>query len=266
MVKDAFEGPEVWDRVALVRLGTIVRTLRLHLGIPRTELAVRSGISLRFLAQLEGGEGNISFLRLRRLARALGTDVPALTRAAESAQDRSPALIGMRGAGKSTVGRILARELGLPFLELDDLVEVEGGMPLAQIFELQGEAYYRELERDVLARHLSGGNRAVLAAGGGIVTEPETFALLRRETFTVWLKASPQDHWARVLAQGDRRPMGDRPDAMIELERLWNARARLYAGADWIVETSGRTPEEAARDILAAYARADSPVAARMSS
>jgi XRE family aerobic/anaerobic benzoate catabolism transcriptional regulator len=259
MSTDVLERGGGMDRRSLVRLGETVRSLRENLGLTRTELAVRSGISLRFLAQLEAGDGNISFLRLCRLARALGTEVSALTRSADRGEGRPPALLGMRGAGKSTIGKILAREMRIPFLELDDLVEAEAGMPLGQIFELQGEAYYRKLERDVLARHLSGGIRAVLAAGGGIVTEPETFALLKRETFTVWLKAAPRDHWVRVLGQGDRRPMRNRPEAMTDLERLWTARARLYAGADRIVETSGCSPEEAAREILSAYARSDSP-------
>jgi XRE family aerobic/anaerobic benzoate catabolism transcriptional regulator len=246
---------ESWEGEALARLGSVVRSLRENLGLSRTELASRSGLSLRFLAQLEAGEGNISYLRLWRLSRALGCDLSFLVQGAEAPGDRPPALIGLRGAGKSTVGKILARELGLPFLELDDLVEAEAGMPLAQIFELQGEPYYRELERDALVRHLSGTTRAVLAAGGGIVTEPETFAQLRRGTFTVWLKASPRDHWTRVLGQGDRRPMRNRVDATVELEKLWSARARLYAKAELIVETSGRSPEEAAREILAVMGR-----------
>jgi XRE family aerobic/anaerobic benzoate catabolism transcriptional regulator len=208
------------------------------------------------LAQLERGDGNISYLRLRQVAQALETDVTDLVRRAEDADGRPPAVLGLRGAGKSTVGGLLARRLRIRLLELDELVEEEAGMSLGQIFELQGEPYYRQLEREALTRFLAGGEPAVLAVGGGIVTEPRTYDLLRRRAFTIWLKASPRDHWHRVLAQGDRRPMHNRPDAMIELERLWTARARYYALADLTVETFRRTAEEVTKEIEEAYLRA----------
>ena len=241
------------ERDALFRLGASVRSLRENQGFSRSELALRTGLSLRFLAQLESGEGNIAYLRLRRVARALGTDTAELIRRAEGWIGRPPALLGMRGAGKSTVGSIVSERLDLPLLELDELVTTEAGLTLEQIFELQGETYYRRLERETLSRVLARRTGAVLATGGGIVTEPETYSLLRRSAFTVWLKATPAEHWTRVLAQGDQRPMNDRPDAMRELERLWAARARLYEDADLVVETTGRSPEEVAEHILAEY-------------
>lgn len=254
------------DDRALVHLGTVVRTLRERAGLTRSRLAEDSGVSLRFLAQLEGGEGNISYLRLRRVAEALGSDVASLVKSAETQTRRPPVLLGMRGAGKSTVGAALAALLGVPFLELDELVETEAGLPLAQIFELQGEDFYRRLEREVLLRILTGDGLAVLATGGGIVTKPETFSLLRGRAFTIWLKATPREHWDRVVAQGDHRPMQNRPDAMAELERLWTERARMYERADLVVDTSARDVDDVVRDIDAAYSRSSMPAQRRTSS
>ncbi len=237
---------------ALERLGHAVRSLRAGLGTSRADLAERAGLSLRFLAQLEAGRGNISYLKLRRVAGALGVSVADLVERAESQADRPVALIGMRGAGKSTVGKLLAQRLGVAFVELDELVEEEAGMPLGQIFELQGGTYFRRLEREVLARLLSRSERLVIATGGGLVTDPDTFAFLRRRACTVWLKAMPRDHWSRVMAQGDRRPMADRPDAMAELERLWTHRIPLYAGADFTAETSDKSVAEVVETIATA--------------
>ncbi len=240
------------DHRALEHLGAVVRHLRRALGLSRAGLAERSGLSIRFLAQIEAGQGNISFLRLRRVAAALEVDTAALVEEVDRLRERAVALLGLRGAGKSTVGRRLAFALGRDFVEVDELVEEAAGMLMAQIFELQGASAFRRLEREVLSRLLSRAEPVVLATGGGVVTDSETYALLRSRAFTVWLRADPRDHWRRVLGQGDRRPMAHRPDAMAELERLWNQRAPLYGRADLIIDTSDKSVGEVSEAVRAA--------------
>jgi XRE family aerobic/anaerobic benzoate catabolism transcriptional regulator len=148
------------------------------------------------------------------------------------------ALLGLRGAGKSTIGRMLAERLRVPFVELDELVEKAAGLSLAGIFSLHGEAYYRRLAREVLARLLADGEPAVLATGGSVVTDREAFRLLQKRCRTVWLQATPEDHWGRVLQQGDVRPSADSPHAQEELRALLKAREPLYAQAEISVDTS----------------------------
>jgi len=241
------------DRVVLGRLGETVRALRHERGLSQAVLAGNSGLSRRFIAQLEAGEGNISYLRLRRVARALGTALPTLIQNAETGGGRVVSLLGLRGAGKSTVGRALARKLGVAFVELDERVEAEAGMPMAQIFELQGARYFRRLEREVLERLLDEATPAVLATGGGIVTEPQTLELLLRRTRTVWLRAPAEEHWRRVVAQGDLRPMAGRAEAMEELRGLWRSRATLYARAETTIATGGRSVEALAEALAGVF-------------
>jgi XRE family aerobic/anaerobic benzoate catabolism transcriptional regulator len=266
----------------LKSIGGVVRTLRERQGRTRRELAQRSGLSERFLADLEGGAGNISVARLEDLARSMGTTaagilaeaappglasprvaerlavygdpvrtlLDGLTREelneahrwlrARFGQSAGPlvALVGLRGAGKSTIGRALAGKLRVPFLELDSLVEEAAGLPLADIFSIHGEAYYRRLAREVLARFLAETGAAVLATPGSIVTDREAFRLLSRRCRTVWLQASADDHWQRVLAQGDQRPSAASPHAREELKALLRAREPLYSQAEITVDTS----------------------------
>jgi XRE family aerobic/anaerobic benzoate catabolism transcriptional regulator len=238
-----------WDMSLLARLGDRVRALRRERGWTQSELARRAHLSPRFVAQLESGRGNISLLRLDALAQVLGVKLGALVDGA--AQKRGIiALIGLRGAGKSSVGARLAKRLGVRFLELDKLIEDSTGLELGEIFELHGEGYYRRVEQETLARVLNQGTPAVLAVGGGLPTHPDSFRLLKEATTTVWLKARAQDHWNRVLPQGDQRPMKAHPQAMSELRALLHARGPLYAEAEHVVDTS-RLSVDAAVERLA---------------
>jgi len=279
------EAQEDLDRTFLQDLGERVRGARAGRGITRKTLARSSGISERYLAQLEVGEGNISVLLLQRVARALdlplgqlldGADrAPAELALIEQVLRRLPAqtlsrvreqlvrdfggapadrlqriaLIGLRGAGKSTLGAMLARHLGVPFVELDREIEREAGTGLSEIFLLYGQQGYRRYERRCLENLLQQRPRCVIAAGGSIVTEPGTYDLLLSTCYTVWLRAAPEEHMARVIAQGDTRPMAGNQQAMDDLRRLLDARAMLYAQADRIVDTAGKSVEDSLREL-----------------
>lgn len=229
-------------------LGVAVRALRGERGLTLKALASAAGVSERFLVQLEQGEGNISVARLEDVAEALGTTgAELLAQAGRSARPSAPgilALVGLRGAGKSSIGEAVAKKLGVPFVELDEAIQREAQMTLSTIFEIHGEAYYRTMERDVLRRLLDAGKPVVIATGGSLVTDPETWGLLRSRARTIWLKATPREHWDRVVAQGDVRPMRGRPKAMNELKQLLAARTPLYEQADVTIDTSGLTPSK----------------------
>ncbi len=232
----------------LRELGKRIRTQRLHRGLSQDRLADLAHLSPRFVSQVESGRGNISILRLNELARALEMPLAELVRT--DGERRVIALVGLRGSGKTTIGKRLARALKRPFIEVDRLIEEEAGLRLGEIFALHGEAYYRRLEREVLSRVLSSGRAAVVAGGGGLVTDRVTYDLLKRDALTVWLKAQPEDYLKRVAAQGDRRPMDGRADPLAELRLLLRDREPLYAEAELTVETSSRSPEDITRAIL----------------
>lgn len=219
-------------------LGRRARTRRLEKGWTLRDVAERSGVSPRFLVQLESGRGNISVRRLADVARALETTPAALLAEDDTAPAPVIALLGLRGAGKTTIGKRLARRLRVPFVELDRRIEQAADLSLSELFTLHGEDYYRRLERETLESVLAERRPMVLATGGGIVASPETYALLRRAAVTVWLRARPEDHWNRVVRQGDRRPMADHPQAMADLRALLASREPLYAMAAHTVDTS----------------------------
>jgi XRE family aerobic/anaerobic benzoate catabolism transcriptional regulator len=233
----------------LIGLGRRARARRVEHGWTIREVAEKSGVSPRFLVQLEGGRGNISVRRLADVARALETTAAALLTESEAAVEPVVALLGLRGAGKTTIGRRLARRLRVSFVELDRRIEEAADLSLAEIFSLHGEDYYRRLERDALESLLEERRPMVVATGGGIVTSPETFALLRRAARTVWLRARPEDHWNRVVRQGDRRPMADHPQAMADLRTLLASREPLYAAASHTIDTSSRSVDDVVDEI-----------------
>lgn len=278
---------EAEDEAYLHVLGGRVRDSRNKLGLSRKALAARSGVSERYLAQLESGQGNISILLLRQVARSLELSLPDLLREEQDRPieltlllqyleklspkkllqakniltsafgEQSPderrnriALIGLRGAGKSTLGRHLAERLGFHFVELDDEVEREAGIPLSEIFSLYGQNAYRRLERRCLERVLEIHERSVIATGGGIVNDQATYELLRSTCYTVWIRTTPEEHMQRVIAQGDLRPMTGREEAMADLRRILTERHELYSMADAVIDTSNRNVDEALTQLL----------------
>src|SRR5262245_929034 len=188
----------------LLNVGSQIRLMRDGRRWTRRRLAAETGLSERFLAQVESGRGNPSVLSLVHIATALGTTPSDLL--VDDRRGSVVALLGLRGAGKSTVGRALAEASGVSFVELDQRVEEAAGLSLSEIFELHGEAYYERFERQALEEILARRDAIVLATGGGIVMHDGAFALLKQSATTVWLRATPEDHWSRVVQQGDHRP------------------------------------------------------------
>ncbi len=277
------------EREFLATLGRQVRESRERRGLARKAISQSAGVSERYLAQLEAGEGNASVLLLRSVARALETPLTELIDPRESSVekrlirrflDRLPAhrledaifrlmrdygdeaaarrrriaLIGLRGAGKTTLGSALAAELDTSFVELDREIEREAGINLSEIFLLYGQAGYRRIERRCLERLLAGTAETVMTVGGGIVSEPEAYNLLLQHCFTVWVKASPDEHMARVVAQGDLRPMQGHTEAMADLKRILDAREPLYRKADITLDTAGEAPQQSLAKLRQAIA------------
>ena len=236
----------------LQELGGQLVALRRRKGISRQELARRAGLSARFLADVETGRGNISLTRLADLCGALEIPLASLfatlPHAKENGRPRRIALVGLRGAGKTIIGKKVSARLRWRFVELDELIEKAAGLTLQNIFDLHGEEYYRRLEHEVLIDFLLQHKPAILATGGGIVTREETYELLRRHCATVWLKATPEDHWNRVLHQ-DPRPITNYPNAMEQLQTLLRRREPLYALADYVIDTSAQGIRQSVQQI-----------------
>jgi XRE family aerobic/anaerobic benzoate catabolism transcriptional regulator len=264
----------------LSSLGRRVRELRNRRGLTRRQVSQEADVSERHLAQLEAGEGNISVVLLERIAEALDvpiaglfapeTEEPAEKKLIQRFLERLPqhrledvvfqlmrdfghkekmrrmriALIGMRGAGKSTLGARLAAETSKRFVELDSEIEKDTGMPLGEIFSLYGQSGFRAMEKRTLEKVLKENVRAVISVGGGIVSEKETFDYLLAHCYTVWIKARPEEHMSRVMAQGDFRPMAANDQAMKDLRGILEAREPLYRKADSLLDSSGASVEE----------------------
>lgn len=271
------------EHAFLEQLGQRVRTMRGLRGMSRKVLAQVSGISERYIAQLEAGKGNVSIVLLRRVAAAMGTPLPDLIPSLDATEDwpvfrtllgkASPdqiaqardvlsgrsgavmrpagfagiALIGLRGAGKSTLGKVLAAQIGWDFVELNKEVERQNGLSVAEIIAMYGQDGFRRMEQTALGQLLARREPMVLATGGGIVSEPLTFDLVLSSFYTVWLKAEPEEHMARVRKQGDLRPMADDRSAMAELRTILRSREPLYARATAVVDTAGASIQEAAQ-------------------
>lgn len=240
------------ETLYLSRLGDRVRAWRTEHGMTRKTLSQASGVSERYLAQLEAGEGNISVLLLRKVAKAMGVPVENLVRE-EPQDEKRPskpiALLGLRGAGKSTLGVKLSQALKLPFVELDREIEKEAGAELGEVFAMYGQDGYRRFERRALERVLAQNEQAVIATGGSLVNDPGTYKLLLERCTCIWLKASPEEHMARVIAQGDMRPFKGRSAALEEIKRLLEDRNRLYSRADATVDTAGKTLKQSLTEL-----------------
>ena len=272
----------------LLSLGKRVRELRNRRGMTRKMMAHEADVSERHLAQLEAGEGNISIVLLRRVAASVSASLAELfSRDAEEPVEmrlirrfleRLPAhrledvvfrlmrdfgheekarrmriaLIGLRGAGKSTLGSRVSAEMNIPLVELDREIEKDTGMPLAEVISLYGQSGYRGIERRTLERVLRENKHAILSVGGGVVSEKETYDYLLSNCYTVWVKAQPDEHMSRVIAQGDFRAMAGNDQAMEDLRRILEAREPLYRKADMCVDTSGDSVEESFAKLKAA--------------
>lgn len=280
-------APDVSGEEFAAEVGKLVRRGRARRGITRRQLAQESGISERYLAQIESGQGNPSVIVLRAIAQAMelsmtdlipagagrdqalhrivelvgrlpASEWPGLAQtieqriAASAVSERASriALVGLRGAGKSTLGQALAKQLGWPFVELNRVIEQEYGASISMLIEMSGVRTFRRYERASLEKVIADHDKIVIATAGGIVSNTETYALLLRRAHAVWIKAQPQEHMSRVMAQGDFRPMAENREAMSDLVAILEARSADYSQAEAELDTSGDTVEQSAAKLL----------------
>ena len=229
-------------------LGARVQELRKGRGLSRQALSDLSTISPRYLAQLESGSGNISVGLLHRVALALETPLPTLFESPVGKAQRI-CLIGLRGAGKSTLGKAVAHNLGLPFVELSEEIAALAGIPGSEVIALYGATGYRRLEAEALTAVTERYEAVILAVAGGIVDDASSFSSLLSTYHTVWLQAEPEDHMSRVRAQGDLRPMQGNSSALEELREILKARTGNYSKAELTFNTSGLTADGAAKGL-----------------
>jgi len=262
-------------------VGRLVRRGRARRGITRRQLALESGISERYLAQIEGGAGNPSVIVLKTIAQAMEmhitellpiagrrneqiarindlmrrldvSELPGIAQLIEqrlaegalSQRSHRIALVGLRGAGKTTLGRLLAERLGWPFVEVNKVIEQEYGATVSMLIDMSGVSAFRRYEQSALEKVIAAHDNVVIATAGGIVSNPETYALLLRRTHTVWVKAKPQEHMSRVIAQGDFRPMAENRAAMADLVAILDARSSDDAQSEAKLDTGGETVEQ----------------------
>jgi XRE family aerobic/anaerobic benzoate catabolism transcriptional regulator len=268
-------------------VGKLVRRSRARRGVTRRQLAVESGISERYLAQIESGQGNPSVIVLRAIAQAMEMHITALLPAggkrhealsrindllgrldaselpsiaqmieqriaegAASERAQRIALVGLRGAGKTTLGEMLAKRLNWPFVEMNRAIELEYGASVSMLMDMSGVSAFRRYERSALEKVIAEHDKVVISTAGGIVSNPDTYALLLRRAHTVWVKAAPQEHMSRVIAQGDFRPMAENRAAMADLVAILEARSADYAQSEAQLDTSGEKVEQSLSKLI----------------
>jgi XRE family aerobic/anaerobic benzoate catabolism transcriptional regulator len=266
-------------------IGERIRAMRTARGMIRKDLSRQSGVSERYIAQVETGKANISIAMLWKIASSMGVRIPELFPDCDFRKDSAPllaflsrldneqqeialsllkrrfsrsgqqnlgvALIGLRGAGKSSLGRMLANEFNVRFVQISEIIEEQAQMSTAELFSLGGQKAYRRLEKQALEQVVKEGSKIVLETGGSLVTQSEIFNLLLDSFYTIWIKASPEEHMNRVLAQGDLRPMANNDEAMEDLELMLREREAAYSQADYVIDTSKRSLLECSRELNA---------------
>ena len=272
------------EREGLINIGFIIKKYRAKRGITRQILANKSGISLRYLAQLESGKANPTISILKNISYSLNMTlsdmfftynnettigmhdsrlmkfsseqrkkvlslIENIDKENRSKKNKNKiALIGLRGAGKSTIGKMFHKEFNVPLFEATNEIEKLGGMNINEVIELGGQGMYRRYEYDIISSIHKNHKNLILLTGGSIVSEKETYNYLLNNYFTIWIKASPKEHMNRVLKQGDSRPMASNPRAMEDLNNILNERISLYSKADIIIDTENFSAEQSYLD------------------